>query len=137
MMSNTQSNSIDDLFALSRQTEPSLSDENFTKSVVNQLQPRRVRVNKKRLSFDAIGLLIGALAAVLLVDINSIVSSTSQQSVAAYSQLVDGVTIATAVAPDSIGISLWAIVSAGVGLTVFAWMAWAMVEKSIFRREFV
>jgi len=79
---NPNIDSLDDLFASARSSEPNLVDENFTKIVMNSL-PRKPFAQdtqmkgslRKSFSFDLIGAALGMGSVYFLLDLSSIVSS--------------------------------------------------------------
>lgn len=59
---------LDALFARAATTEPVLHDENFTKIVVNRLPINPSRAQRKAISFDVVGVIIGVIAAYFMFD---------------------------------------------------------------------
>lgn len=71
--SNSDSDLLDRLFTQARSEQTEIVDDNFTKTVLNSLPPKRQAVDrlqdtKRQYLPDVIGLMIGLIAVFLLVD---------------------------------------------------------------------
>lgn len=121
---------LDALFDTARAAEPEFLDDNFTKSVINQLPTAPNRIDKKGLSFDLIALVLGVLAAALVVDINALTSYAAK----AVSAIQVG--IMNIISYADFGVSVVSLIPFGlVGLfavlvtAVSAIGAWLLVER--------
>lgn len=112
---------LDQLFASarseSRQDLP-LDDDNFTKSVINRLPANPSRARAKRYYPDLIGLILGIVATLLVIE---------------PAQLFDSL---LSILPSNISISLSSILMASFGFSCLACMAWWSVERSQSRSSF-
>ena len=112
---------LDSLFSAARESQPELRDDNFTKILVNSL-PRlnpyflnlveRKRVNKRGLSMDLIGGLMGLIFLFLFVDVSGLVQSV------------------LSVIPESVTLSPVLLMSAFGGLMFASVGAWWSLENN-------
>jgi len=76
---NADNDPLNALFASARQAQPNLMDDNFTKTLMNSLPSinmvARKESERKGLSFDLIGAIVGLLMAYLFVDTSSLYNS--------------------------------------------------------------
>ena len=125
MTTNTLNNSIinspgtdsllDQLFASGRSVgnrDLGLDDDNFTKLVVNRLPAKTSRARAKRYYPDLIGLVLGLVATLLVIDPTQIVNS------------------ALSLLPSNISISLTSMLMASLAFSCLAYIAWWSVERS-------
>lgn len=101
---------LDALFSESRDHQPSLSDENFTKVVLNRLPVNPKRSESRPFLFDAAGLLIGFIAAYFFFDLGHFTAQFTQG--------------ALSIVPESLSLTvanLATLFGAGVGITVLGW----------------
>ncbi|MEM7360359.1 MAG: hypothetical protein AAF431_14780 [Pseudomonadota bacterium] len=103
---------LDQLFARAVQTEPVLSDDNFTKVVLNRLPAKPKRRDHKRYFPDLLGLMIGLLVASLVIE-----PAQLMQKILAY-------------VPETIVISPANVLSLAMGLSAMALLAWWTVERN-------
>lgn len=66
---------LDALFSQARGEQPSLSDTNFTKVVVNRLPKNVSRIERRGLSFDFLGMVLGLLAVAFFIEPTQLFSS--------------------------------------------------------------
>lgn len=104
--------SLDQLFAHAAASEANLTDDNFTKIVLNSLPTKVRRTDYRRYFADFVGLTIGLIVAVLVVE---------------PVQLVNEI---LALIPQSIVISPLNVLTLTAGLSATAVAAWWSVEKN-------
>jgi len=111
--SNQNFNKLDALFAQARATEPVLMDENFTKVVLNSL-PTNInrRRDHRRYYPDFIGLMIGIVAVLMLIEPESLMAKVA------------------ALVPSSIVISAPNLIGLTLSLSALALVAWWSVERN-------
>ena len=104
---------LDALLEQTRVMQPTLIDDNFTKVVVNRLpvNVKRGKANSKM--FDAIGLILGLIAAFLFFDSAAFIHN------------------ALSVIPESLTLTVTNLTFGISALFVFAWGAWWTAEKAI------
>lgn len=112
---------LDSLFASTRDAQPLLQDDNFTKIVINSLPENNIyamnaqqqkRVKKRGLSMDLLGGLIGLLVLFVFMDKGALFSSVLN------------------VIPESIAFSPMLIVSSFVCLSVLSVGTWWTIDNN-------
>ena len=102
---------LDTLFAEGRSRQPDLSDNNFTKMVINRLPLNPSRVASTRNYVDLIGLFVGLLITYLVVEPSQITASVF------------------ALLPDNVSISLSSMLLVSAAFCSLALAAWWGVER--------
>ncbi|MFT7525017.1 MAG: hypothetical protein ACI9LY_000149 [Arenicella sp.] len=115
-MSRSGSDSLlDQLFASARSDSThdlGLDDDNFTKLVINSLPAKPSRTRAKRYYPDLIGLVLGLVATLLVINPTQIINS------------------ALSLLPSNISISLTSMLMASLAFSCLAYIAWWSVERS-------
>lgn len=127
-MTNTINNSefdtmadLNALFATTRETQPNLHDDNFTKVVINSLPENNIyaisaieqkRVSKRSLSMDVIGGLVGLILVFMFMDRGGLMNSILK------------------LVPESITLSPLLFVAAFVSLIFASIGAWWSIENN-------
>jgi hypothetical protein len=107
--------SIDELFSAARShaiEASKLDDDNFTKIVINSLPENLKRSRSRKYYPDLVGLLVGLIAALLVIDPSQIFNTL------------------LGLFPDSISISLTNMLIASFGFSCLAALAWWSVESN-------
>ncbi|MFT4630489.1 MAG: hypothetical protein ACI9WC_001925 [Arenicella sp.] len=115
MNSSGSDSLLDQLFASARSDSAydlGLDDDNFTKLVINSLPAKPSRARAKRYYPDLIGLMLGLMATLLVVNPTQIINS------------------ALSLLPSTISISLTSMLMASLAFSCLAYIAWWSVERS-------
>ncbi|MFT5135563.1 MAG: hypothetical protein ACI9XU_000673 [Arenicella sp.] len=115
MNSSGSDSLLDQLFVSARSDSAhdlGLDDDNFTKLVINSLPAKPSRTRAKRYYPDLIGLMLGLVATLLVINPTQIINS------------------ALSLLPSTISISLTSMLTASLAFSCLAYIAWWSVERS-------
>lgn len=107
----TELNDLDALFSQARDDQPTLSESNFTKVVINSLPSNVSRIERRSLSFDLLGMVMGLVAVYFFIEPSQLLSAVLN------------------VVPETLTLSATTLVAGLIGGLALSVGAWWAVEK--------